>query len=149
MDIPVSEQWRPWSDAAFCDVWSGSALFGYVPKKGRLMHSCVFFYVSFPNILILIDWLIDRINRSKDRQKKYMSVTISCFILLEKLEKTYLSVWNVSRLKKHTIMYKRDQQAKRKKRPTWTIVQKFNIPSCFLLADNTPDRSITWCVESK
>ena len=23
IDIPVSKQWRPWSDAAFCGVWSG------------------------------------------------------------------------------------------------------------------------------
>ena len=27
IDVPVSKQWRPWSDAAFCGVWSGSALF--------------------------------------------------------------------------------------------------------------------------
>ena len=33
IDIPVSKQWRAWSDTAFCDVWSGSALFAYVPKK--------------------------------------------------------------------------------------------------------------------
>ena len=32
IDIPVSKQWRPWSDAAFCGGWSGSALFAYVPK---------------------------------------------------------------------------------------------------------------------
>ena len=31
IDIPVSRQWRPWSDAAF---WSGSALFAYVPNRG-------------------------------------------------------------------------------------------------------------------
>ena len=29
------KQWRPWSDATFCGVWSGSALFAYVPKMGR------------------------------------------------------------------------------------------------------------------
>ena len=28
------EQCRPWSDAAFCGVWSGSALFAYVPNIG-------------------------------------------------------------------------------------------------------------------
>ena len=33
LDIPgkkwinFMQQWRPWSDAAFCGVWSGSALF--------------------------------------------------------------------------------------------------------------------------
>ena len=31
----ASKQWRPWSGAAFCGVWSGSALFAYVPHKGR------------------------------------------------------------------------------------------------------------------
>ena len=29
----VSKQWRPWSDATFCGVWSGFALFAYVPQK--------------------------------------------------------------------------------------------------------------------
>ena len=38
LDIPVCKQWRPWSDAAFFGVWSGSALFanspfGYVQTK--------------------------------------------------------------------------------------------------------------------
>ena len=35
IDIFVSKQWRPWSDAVFCGVWSGSALFAYVPKMGH------------------------------------------------------------------------------------------------------------------
>ena len=35
IEIPVSKQWRPWSDAAFCSIWSVSALFAYVPKVGR------------------------------------------------------------------------------------------------------------------
>ena len=35
IEIPVSKQWRPWSDAALCGVWSGSALFAYVPKMRR------------------------------------------------------------------------------------------------------------------
>ena len=35
IDIPVSKQWRPWSDAGFCGIWSGFALFAYVPKMGR------------------------------------------------------------------------------------------------------------------
>ena len=34
IEIPVGKQWRPWSDAAFWGVWSGSALFAYVPNKG-------------------------------------------------------------------------------------------------------------------
>ena len=34
-EIPVSEQWRPWSDAAFCGVWSGSTLFVWLQKKER------------------------------------------------------------------------------------------------------------------
>ena len=29
----VSKQWRVWSDAKFCDVWSGFALFAEVPQK--------------------------------------------------------------------------------------------------------------------
>ena len=28
------KQWRPWSDSAFCGIWSGSALFACVPKMG-------------------------------------------------------------------------------------------------------------------
>ena len=36
IEFPVSKQWRPWSDAgadaAFSGVWSGSALFAYVPE---------------------------------------------------------------------------------------------------------------------
>ena len=32
--FPVSKQCRPWSDAAFCGIWSWSALFAYVPKNG-------------------------------------------------------------------------------------------------------------------
>ena len=31
----VNKQWRTWSDAALCGVWSGTALFAYVPHKGR------------------------------------------------------------------------------------------------------------------
>ena len=31
----VSKQWWPWLDAAFCGVWSVSALFAYVPQKER------------------------------------------------------------------------------------------------------------------
>ena len=27
IEIPVSKQWRPWSGAAFCGIWSGFALF--------------------------------------------------------------------------------------------------------------------------
>ena len=34
IEIPVSKQCRPWSDAAFCGIRSGSALFAYVPKMG-------------------------------------------------------------------------------------------------------------------
>ena len=29
IDIPVSKQWRPWSEGC---IWSGSALFAFVPK---------------------------------------------------------------------------------------------------------------------
>ena len=36
IDIPVSNQWRPCSDAAFCRFWSGSALFANVSKNGTL-----------------------------------------------------------------------------------------------------------------
>ena len=31
----VSRQWRPWSDTAFCSVWSGSVLFAHVSQKGH------------------------------------------------------------------------------------------------------------------
>ena len=30
----VCKQWRPWSDTAFCGVWSGSALFANYPFTG-------------------------------------------------------------------------------------------------------------------
>ena len=30
----ICKQWRPWSDAAFCGVWSGSALFANYPFRG-------------------------------------------------------------------------------------------------------------------
>ena len=42
IEIPVSKQWRPWSDAAFCGdvafcgVWSGSYTFYQGPKNGTL-----------------------------------------------------------------------------------------------------------------
>ena len=32
--LTISKQWRPWSDAAFCSIWSGSALFASYPFKG-------------------------------------------------------------------------------------------------------------------
>ena len=35
IESSVRKQWRPCSDAAFCCVWSRSALFAYVPQKGR------------------------------------------------------------------------------------------------------------------
>ena len=31
----IHEQWRPWSDAAFCSIWSGSKLFANYPFKGQ------------------------------------------------------------------------------------------------------------------
>ena len=34
-DTSESKQWRTWSDAAFCGVWSGIALFAEVHQKGR------------------------------------------------------------------------------------------------------------------
>ena len=33
IEYSVCKQWRPWSDAAFCGIWSGSALFAYVLQK--------------------------------------------------------------------------------------------------------------------
>ena len=51
IDIPVSKQWRLWSDAAFCGVWSGSALCAYFQKwDARLM--CV-------KIIVLLSWFLD------------------------------------------------------------------------------------------
>ena len=32
-EIPASKQCRPWSDAAFCGVWTGSALFAHVAQN--------------------------------------------------------------------------------------------------------------------
>ena len=118
IDIPVSKQWSPWSDAALCGVWSRSALFAYVPEMGRLIHSCcVFFYVSFPNVLILID----RSDQMTDRQNKYMSFKMSCFILLEKHEKTEidLAFGKVSRFEKHTCTSEINTRRERKGLPGW------------------------------
>ena len=33
MQHSVSKQWRPCSDTVLCSVWSGSALFAFVPQK--------------------------------------------------------------------------------------------------------------------
>ena len=43
LDISVSKQWRPWSDAVFCCVWSGSTLFAYVLDKYGLLlfYNCI------------------------------------------------------------------------------------------------------------
>ena len=38
IEIPVCKQCRPWSDTTFCSIWSGSALFAYVPKMGLGMQ---------------------------------------------------------------------------------------------------------------
>ena len=38
IENPINKQWRPWSDAALCNVWSGSALFAYVPQKGHQVY---------------------------------------------------------------------------------------------------------------
>ena len=65
IDIPVSKQWRHWSDTAFCSIWSGSTLFAYVSKNGTLglygliggvhfqFHGCLVYFFIF--ILFLID----------------------------------------------------------------------------------------------
>ena len=34
VNIQMSEQWRLWFDAVFCNVWSESALFNYKFKNG-------------------------------------------------------------------------------------------------------------------
>ena len=34
----VSKQWRPWSDAAYCGVWSGTTLSARVPQKGSYAY---------------------------------------------------------------------------------------------------------------
>ena len=39
MECSVSKQWRTWSDAAECGVWSGYALFADVPGLNRLKPS--------------------------------------------------------------------------------------------------------------
>ena len=36
IEIPVSKQWRVWSDAVFCRIWFQSAVFAYIPLKGGL-----------------------------------------------------------------------------------------------------------------
>ena len=46
-------KWRTWTDAAFCSAWSGSALFAYVPQKGRqaylgYVHALIFAIYTWP-----------------------------------------------------------------------------------------------------
>ena len=51
----ASKQWRPWPDAAVCDVWSGTALFVYVPQKdARLI------WVKQPEHAITTDQINER-----------------------------------------------------------------------------------------
>ena len=44
LDIPrendwtICKEWRPWSDAAFCGVWSGAALFASYPFGVSRQH---------------------------------------------------------------------------------------------------------------
>ena len=33
-DWTICKQWRPWSEAAFCGIWSGSPLFANYPFRG-------------------------------------------------------------------------------------------------------------------
>ena len=34
----MRKQWRSWSNATCCGIWPGSALFYYLPQKGRSAH---------------------------------------------------------------------------------------------------------------
>ena len=38
IEYSVSKQWKPWSVAALCSDYSGSALFTYVSQKGRYVY---------------------------------------------------------------------------------------------------------------
>ena len=42
----ICEQWRPWSDAAFCGSWSGSALFANNPFRG--LQTTICFHKLYP-----------------------------------------------------------------------------------------------------
>ena len=56
----VSKQWRPWSDAALCSVWSGSALFAWLGPLKRTLGlyglinflPCCEIYMDFCHLLI-------------------------------------------------------------------------------------------------
>ena len=37
-ETSVSKQWWTWTDAGFCGVWSGFALFADVPQKERYAY---------------------------------------------------------------------------------------------------------------
>ena len=56
IEIPVSKQSRPWSDAAERGVWHGYALFALVPKNGTLrvkgLNKTPFFTESFVHFSI-------------------------------------------------------------------------------------------------
>ena len=71
IEIPMSKQCRPGSDAAFCGDWSGSALFTYVPEMGRQAYRKCPKYWDTPKICcnhskIWTLWLYHREMSSND-----------------------------------------------------------------------------------
>ena len=55
----VSKQWRPWSDAALCGVWSGFALLADVQKKkdARLIWISMYEQDKF-HALLNLSWAL-------------------------------------------------------------------------------------------
>ena len=85
IEIPLSKQWRPGSDAASCGVWSRSALFAYVPQKGR--H-------AYMGSTVL------RINKSV-LLKQYMMKETTGHLKINKRKKTYLLRVSIDAVIKH------------------------------------------------
>ena len=57
-DFTICKQWRPWSDAAFCSVWSGSALFATRGLPVTLL------WVSW------LQWVKQQHNKTHENDKK-------------------------------------------------------------------------------
>ena len=57
----IRKQWKPWSDAAFCGVWSVSALFASYPFRG--LQSSIVFFLFF--LFVFLDFILKSWNVRK------------------------------------------------------------------------------------
>ena len=57
IEYSASKQWRPWIHA-FCGIWSGSALFAYVPQiiDAKLIRASIWFDNITVNLCMLVNF---------------------------------------------------------------------------------------------